>query len=182
MPGKHASLSQVKQVLALREIGATRAVIATETGLSLSTITRICKRFSASKGRLTSKLVEDSQERLIERMTDDKQLQKEIALIVADDLITSKIIREQIVNSVLKLDMSDPEQIPTNLRALNSGASALATVQKIGRIATGADQNDEIGEELPELTIHVLTDEEVAEIRERQRAEMAGEDEPEMTH
>lgn len=174
MPGKHATLSQVKHVIALREIGATRAVIASETGLSLSTISRICRRHSASKGRVTSKLVEQSQERLIKRMSDDKHLQAQIAMLMADDLITSNMIREQITNGMLQLDMSDPEQVPTNLRALNSGASALATVQKIGRIATGADQENEFAEELPELTIHVLTDEEVAEIRAKQRAEIEG--------
>ncbi len=182
MPGKHATLSQVKQVIALREIGATRAVIASETGLSLSTISRVCRRFSASKGRVTSKLVEQSQERLIERMADDKHLQAQIAMLMADDLLTSNMIREQITNGMLQLDMSDPEQVPTNLRALNSGASALATVQKIGRIATGADQENEYAEELPELTIHILTDEDVEQIRAKQRAEDEDEPEPEVAH
>ena len=67
MPGKHVTLSQIKQILALREIGATRTVIATEVGVSISTVSRICKRFSSRKGRVQTKLVADSQQRLIER-------------------------------------------------------------------------------------------------------------------
>ena len=182
MPGNHTTLSQIKQILALREIGATRAVIAVEAGVSISTVSRICKRFSSRKGRLQSKLVEDSQQRLIERMTDDKVLQTEAMKLLADDLAASRIIREKITEAALKLDLSDPDLVANALRALNSASSALATVQKVGRVATGADSLSESIEELPELTIHVMTAEDIEAERAQQKAQLQDEDEPGMIH
>lgn len=182
MPGKHVTLSQIKQILALREIGATRTVIATEVGVSISTVSRICKRFSSRKGRVQTKLVADSQQRLIERMSDDKVLQAEAMKLLADDLAASRIIREKIAEAALKLDLSDPDAVASALRALNSASSALATVQKVGRIATGADKLVDAVEELPELFIHVMTAEDIEAERARQKTLLYGEDEVAVTH
>ena len=165
MPGKHTTLSQIKQILALREVGVTRAVIAAETGVSISTVARICKRFRTRKGRLSARLVEESKQSFISRMSDDQELHAEIAKQMADDIVTGRIIRERLAEAVLKLELNDQDQLTTALRALNSAASALVTVQKSGRLATGADGLSGGGEELPELTIKVMTDEDVANVR-----------------
>jgi len=181
MPGKHATFSQIKQIIALREIGATRAVIASETGVSISTVSRICKRFGSCKGRLQSKLLEDSQQQLINRMNNDETLHVEAMKLLADDLAASRIIREKIAEAALKLDLSDPDMVAASLRALNSASSALATVQKIGRVATGADKLSEALEELPELTISVMTAEDIEAERTKQRAQVEGRSEWLMT-
>ena len=65
MAGKHATLSQVEKIVALRGIGATNAVIAQETGVSASTVIRVCKRHSASKGILRRELIKISQEQMV---------------------------------------------------------------------------------------------------------------------
>ncbi len=182
MPGKHTTLSQIKQVLALRSIGATRAVIAIETGVSISTISRICKRFSGQKGAITDELVEQSRKQLVERITDDRELQSKAAMLVADDLVLGQIIREKITEGMIRLDMTDPEQIASNLRALNSASSALVTVQKVGRVATGADSLTNTEDDLPELTIKVMSDEDVEATKEQLRQRMNGDDESGMIH
>lgn len=175
MSGKHTTLSQIKQVIALRGIGATRAVIAVETGVSISTVSRICKRFSGRKGAITAELIETSKKQLVERITDDRELQVKAAMLVADDLILGQIIREKITEGVIRLDMTEPSEIAANLRALNSASSALVSVQKVGRIATGADNLSEGNEELPVLTIRAMTEDDVRETKERIRQQMVGE-------
>lgn len=182
MPGKHTTLSQIKQVLALRGIGATRAVIATETGVSISTVSRICKRFSGQKGSITDELVEQSRKQLVERITDDKELQSKAAMMVADDLVLSQIIREKITEGMIRLDMTEPNQVAANLRALNSASSALLTIQKAGRVATGADTLSEADKELPTLQIREMTAEDIEAVRAQQRARLKEEHESNMIH
>lgn len=182
MSGKHTTLSQIKQVMALRGIGATRAVIAVETGVSISTVSRICKRFSGRKGAVTAELIEASKKQLVERITDDRELQAKAAMLVADDLILGQIIREKITEGMIRMDMSEPSEVAANLRALNSASSALLSVQKVGRIATGADKLALERDELPVLTIRTMTDDDVKETKERIRRQMNGEDEPGVIH
>jgi len=177
MPGKHASLSQIKKIIALREAGATRAVIAVEVGVSISTVSRVCRRFKCSKGLLQAKLVEDSQQQLIARMASDEKLHAEAMTLLADDIAASKLIRERIAEAAINLDLSDPEMVASSLRALNSAASALATVQKVGRIATNADKHIEALEELPELIINIMSPDDIEAERVKQRAQMEGRNE-----
>jgi hypothetical protein len=182
MPGKHTTLSQIKQVLALRGIGATRAVIATETGISISTVSRICKRFSSHRGSITAKLIEQSRKQLVERITNDAELQAKAAMLVADDLILGQIIREKITEGMIRLDMTDPDQIAPNLRALNSASSALVTVQKVGRIATGTDGAENASIDLPVLQIAEMTAEDVEAAREANRRKIEGHDDGDLLH
>lgn len=188
MPGKHATLSQVKLVVALRESGATRAVIADQVGISISTVSRICKRFGSSKGRIRFKLVEEAQQQLLERLGNNEALLQETTLQLADDLASGRIIRDKITEAVLRLPLNDPDQVANVLRALNSAASALATAQKIGRIATGADNRVDQEVLLPVLQIQEMSAVEISEIRNQQRQNLeelggAGEsNEPEMIH
>jgi hypothetical protein len=182
MPGKHTTISQVKQVLALRSLGATRGVISIETGVSISTVSRICKRFSGRKGSVTSELIEESRQKLVESLSSDKELQAQAARLVADDLVLGQVIREKIMEGMIRLDMSEPDEVAAHLRALNSASSALLTVQKVGRVATGADELSSSHEELPVLSINVMSEADVEETKEKLRRQANGEDETDLVH
>ncbi|MCP4597189.1 hypothetical protein [Neptuniibacter sp.] len=170
MPGKHANISQIKEILALRAVGATRASIAASTGVSYSTISRICKRFSAPKGHMKDRLVKEAQQR-INNLCNDEKLQQATACMIVDDIVLNKLIREKITEAVLSLDTTNPHEAANALRALNSASSAAVSTQKAARIATGADKFDEYSEELPELTIKVMDDADVAQVRDRLQSE-----------
>lgn len=167
MAGKQATLSQVKQVVALREAGATRAVIASEVGVSISTVSRICKRFGSSKGYARHQLVEEARAQLLKRLTNDHELLQEATQQLADDIISGRIIRDKITEAVLRLQLSDPDELTNVLRALNSASSALASIQKVGRIATGVDSLVERQVELPVLQIREMTAEDIQAVKEQ---------------
>jgi predicted transcriptional regulator len=171
MPGSHANLTQVKLVLAMRETGCTRLVIANETGLSVSTVARICKRFSARKGRIKRELVEAAQKNLIEKINDSQSLLNEATNQLADDLALSKLLRERIASGVLSLITTDPTETANSLRALNSAASAFLSVQKASRIATGADSLADHNEELPVLQISEMSADDIKQVKENLRRE-----------
>lgn len=171
MAGKHATLTQIKHVIALRTCGATRAVIAQQTGVSISTVARICARFGATKGRARQQLVEEAQKQLIEKINDSRSLLNEATQQLADDLVLTRIIREKIVEGVLNLQLSDPLEVANSLRALNSAASALASAQKIGRIATRADSLADHDKELPVLQINEMSADDIKQVKDNLRRE-----------
>jgi len=180
MAGKHATLTQVKQIIALRGIGATQAVISLEVGVSLSTVARVCKRHSANKGVIRHKLIQNSQHQLVDALTNDTRITNAIASQLADDLESTRIMRDKITEAVRKLSLDDTDHIANSLRALNSAASALATAQKVGRIATGIDNEGISGDDLPVLEIRGMTAEEVKSKRvdmEKSENELLGDDE-----
>ncbi len=168
MSGKHATLTQVKQVVALREMGATKAVIAEEVGISISTVSRLCKRFSTSKGKSRYALVLQVKERLVEALSNDDKYLDAAVMHLADDLASTRIIRNKIIEAVNNLTLDDPDQVTNSLRALNSATSALATAQKIGRIATGADEANKSDHKPTVLEIKTMSDDEVLTMREVQ--------------
>ncbi len=169
MAGKHATLTQVKLVVALREVGATKAVIADQTGVSISTVGRICKRFGSCKGRASARLIEDVKSQLMSGLHGNNKLLNATAMHLADDLASTRIIREKIIDAVGRLPLDDPDQIANALRALNSATSALATAQKVGRIATGVDKLDDHDAMPTVLEIRTMTAEETEALRDKQK-------------
>lgn len=170
MQGKHATLSQIKQALALRAAGMTKVIIAEKTGLSMSTIGRIIKRFKAPKGIAIKRLIEEAQSDLLDKLNDDRALRLEVAKLMQEDMALNRLLRDKIAESLGALQTDDPDAATVNLRALNSAASAMITAQKAARIAVGAGNQEQDGEELPVLRIEELTADEIEHMRRGQEA------------
>ena len=169
MAGKHATMTQIKQAIALREVGATQSVIAHEVGLSISTVTRICTRFDARRGGVSYAVIEKIKLELLANIGSDQTIKQAVTLQIADDLESTRIIRDKIIEAVNKLPVNS-EQAANSLRALNSAASALASAQKVGRVATGCDVEGAITQIPTVLEIRTMTDKDIAELKEGLKA------------
>ena len=170
MAGKHATMTQIKQAIALREVGATQSVIAHEVGLSISTVTRICTRFDARRGGVSYALIEKLKIDLVASLSNDQTIKQAVTLQIADDIKSTRTIRDKITAAVNALPVNDPEQAASALRALNSAASALASAQKVGRVATGIDVEGAITQIPTVLEIRTMTDKDIAEVKEGLKA------------
>jgi hypothetical protein len=176
MKGKHATLSQIKQTLALRAAGMTKAVIAESTGLSISTISRISKRFNAPKGTAIKRLIEEAQSDMLGKLTDDSALRLEVAKLMYEDMALNRLLRDKIAESLDTLQTDDPSSAAVNLRALNSAASAIITAQKAARTAVGMNNEDVADKELPVLHIEELTAGQIEQMRREQAGYYEGVD------
>ena len=168
MPGKQATTDQLKQALALRAAGLSRTVISDQTGLSESTISRICRRHKAKKGSIIDKIAEETQRQLVDYLSNDQNLKVEAAKLVFEDLALSRLLRDKLATTILNLDTTDPKSAAVTARALNSAASALVSTQKASRIAINADHEAMTEADLPILKIEELTAEEIEQIRATQ--------------
>ena len=169
MAGQHANITQIKKAVAMRLAGSTKAVIAHQVGLSISTVSRICTRFDASRGGVSYALIEKLKIDLVENLSSDQTIKQAVTLQIADDLESTRIIRDKIIEAVNKLPVNS-EQAANSLRALNSAASALASAQKVGRVATGCDVEGAITQIPTVLEIRTMTDKDIAELKEGLKA------------
>jgi len=181
MRGKHATLSQIKQALALRAAGMTKALIAEQTGLSISTIGRINKRFNAPKGTAVKRLIAVAQSDMLAKLADDDGLRLEVAKLMHEDMALTRLLREKVAESVDALRTDDPDAAAENLRALNSAASASITLQKAARTAIGANEDRIADVDLPVLRIEEMTAAEIEQLRQRQQDERE-QDDTELAH
>ena len=170
MAGQHANITQIKKAVAMRLAGSTKAVIAHQVGLSISTVSRICTRFDAKRGGVSYALIEKLKIDLVESLSNDQTIKQAVTLQIADDLESTRIIRDKIIEAVNTLPVNDPEQAANALRALNSAASALSSAQKVGRVATGCDVEGAIVETPTVLEIRTMTNKGIAEVKEGLKA------------
>ncbi|MFJ3525630.1 helix-turn-helix domain-containing protein [Pseudomonas sp. NPDC090203] len=171
MPGKKSTPDQNTQVVILREAGYTLPVIADRLDLSISTVQRIIKTNKAVAGAGTRALIDKAREELLSSAFSIDAVQQTVATLVADELALSHLIRTKIANSLEALDPTDP----VAFRALAAASTALKLTQDVTRRSLPIEklnQAQEI-EELPTLQIHILTENDVAEMRAKQRLEEA---------
>lgn len=171
MPGKKSTPDQNTQVVILREAGYTLPVIADRLDLSISTVQRIIKTNKAVAGAGTRALIDKAREELLSSAFSLEAVQQTVATLVADELALSHLIRTKIANALEALDPTDP----VAFRGLAAASTALKLTQDVTRRSLPIEklnQAQEI-EELPTLQIHILTENDVAEMRAKQRLEEA---------
>lgn len=171
MPGKKSTPDQNTQVVILREAGYTLPVIADRLDLSISTVQRIIKTNKAVAGAGTRALIDKAREELLSSAFSLEAVQQTVATLVADELALSHLIRTKIANALEALDPTDP----VAFRGLAAASTALKLTQDVTRRSLPIEklnQAQEI-EELPTLQIHILTENDVAEMRSKQRLEEA---------
>ena len=162
------------QAVILREAGYSCPAIAEKLDLSLSTTKRILKRRSAVAGAASASLVEQARQDMLSSAFELDTVQQHAAALVLDDLAMARMIREKAVEAMEALDpsTSTPYQM---MRTVVAAATALDLTQKVARRALPLDRLDEAThvEELSELRIHIMTENDVQELREQQRREAA---------
>lgn len=171
MPGKKTTPDQSTQVVILREAGYTLPVIADRLDLSISTVQRIIKTTKAVAGAGTQALIDKAREELLSSAFSLDAVQQTVATLVADELALSHQIRTKIASALEALDPTDP----VAFRGLAAASTALKLTQDVTRRSLPIEKLNQAQdiEELPTLQIHILTENDVAEMRAKQRLEEA---------
>lgn len=171
MPGKKATPDQSNQVVILREAGYTLPAIADRLDLSISTVQRIIKTNRVVAGAGTQALIDRAREELFATAFSLEAIQQTVAEQVTDELALSRQIRAKLASALEALDPTDP----IVFRGLAAASTTLKLTQDVTRRALPIEklnQAQEI-EELPTLQIHIMTEQDVAEMRAKQRLEEA---------
>ena len=171
MSGKQATPDQATQAVVLREAGWTISAIAGRLSISVSTAQRLLKKHKAVAGAGTQALIEAAREELLTTAFSLESVQQAAASLVADELALSQQIRTKLANALEVLDPTDP----IVFRGLAAAATTLKLTQDVTRRALPLEKlNQALAfEELPELKIHIMTEDDVAEMRAQQRLEEA---------
>lgn len=171
MAGKKATPDQSTQAVILREAGYTLPAIASRLDLSISTVQRILRTNKAVAGATTQALIERAREDMLNAAYALEQVQRTAAALVLDDLAINHQIRAKLSESVDQIDPTDPGA----LRALAASATTLKLTQDVTRRALPLEKlNMALDvEELPELQIHIMSENDVARMRAEQRREEA---------
>lgn len=171
MAGKKATPDQSTQVVILREAGYTLPAIANRLDLSISTVQRIIKTNKVVAGAGTQALIEKAREGLFTSAFSLEAIQQTVAELVTDELALSRQIRTKLANALEALDPTDP----IVFRGLAAASTTLKLTQDVTRRALPIDKLNQAQdiEELPTLQIHIMTEQDVAEMRAKQRLEDA---------
>lgn len=174
MPGKHMTPSQKTDALTLRAAGHTNTVISDKTGLSVSTLKRLFKEYDVRKGRLKKDAVQEATEALINDANAIDNIKREVAAFILDDLALAKRLRTAMAEAADKLVADDTTQAVQVMRAISSGAVALKSTSETVRKSLGLDKDSEIDGELPELTVQIMTEDEIETIKQKARERVVG--------
>ncbi|EGH44158.1 MULTISPECIES: helix-turn-helix domain-containing protein [Pseudomonas syringae group] len=177
MAGKKVTPDQSTQVVVLREAGYTLPAIANRLELSISTVQRIIRTNKVVAGASTQALIDKAREELLATAFSLESVQQLAASLVVDELVLTEKIRLKLANAIETLDPADPMAF----RALAAASTALKLTQDVTRKALPLEKLNQALEieELPELKIHIMTADDVAEMRAQQRledAEISGDD------
>lgn len=152
------------------------AEIADAVGVSATALSRRFKRDSIEKGATANK-VSAAVQKAIERTS---AAQAEEMAVVAHDLKMQALKAIKLFNQKAYADVAKSIQDKTplaerlsDLKALNEATKIVAQNYATGAKILGLDQELNEAEDLPELQIHLMTENDVADLREQQRREQA---------
>jgi transcriptional regulator with XRE-family HTH domain len=171
MTGKQKTPDQAAEAVVLREAGWTISAIAARMSISISTTQRLLKKHKAVAGAGSAALIEKARDELISTAFSLDSIQQSLASLVSDDMAISAQIRTKLSEAVEALDPNSP----TVFRGLAASATALKLTQDVTRRALPLEKLNRAldFEELPELKIHLMTEDDVNEMRAKQRLEDA---------
>lgn len=171
MAGKQTTPDQATHAVILREAGWTISAIADRLSISISTAQRLLKKHKAVVGAGTQALVEKAREELLTTAFSLEAVQQIAASLVTDELALNAQIRTKLAQALEVLDPANP----IVFRGLAAAATTLKLTHEVTRRALPLDKLNQVleVEELPELKIHIMTENDVAEMRAQQRLEEA---------
>ena len=171
MTGKQKTPDQAVEAVILREAGWTISAIANRLSISISTTQRLLKKHKAVAGAGSAALIEKARDELITTAFSLDSVQLSLASLVSDDIALSAQIRTKLTEAIEALDPSSP----TAFRGLAASATTLKLTQDVTRRALPLEKLNQAldCEELPELKIHLMTEDDVGEMRAKQRLEEA---------
>lgn len=174
MAAKHITPQQKVEALTLRSAGYTNAVISDMTAISVSSLKRLFKEYSVDKGKLKKDAVKEATDTLVHDANAIEHIKREVSALILDDIALVKRLRMAMAEAADKLIANDTTEALQVMRAVGSGAVALKSTSETLRKSLGMDKDSDISDDLPELTITVMTDDEIEEVKQMARERVAG--------
>lgn len=176
MSGARLAPEQQQAALAMRAAGYSITVIAERTDASISTLKRLFKRYGVKKGCVSEELVEKATQELLKNAEAIETVKREAAALLMDDLALTKRLRHAMTEAADKLVATDTTKALQVMRAVSSAAVALKSTSETVRKSLGLDKDDRMVDELPELTIRVMTNDEMETVKDKARRRLLGDD------
>ncbi len=174
MAGKHITPKQKEQAIMLRAAGYTHAVIADKTNISMSALKRLFKTHSVRRGELKQSVIDKAKDELLNDANTIANIKLEAANLLFDDLAQAKRLRQAMAAATEYLEANNTAEALQVMRAVSAGAVALKSTSETLRKSLGLDKDDDLGDELPELVISVMTEDEMATIRHEAKMRSVG--------
>lgn len=162
---KHITPTQKKQAITLRAAGWTITTISDKTDVSISTLKRLFKTHSVKRGELKQAVIKEATDQLLHDASNVEAIKVEASALLLDDIAMIKRLRTAMAEATENLHSTDTTEALQVMRAVSAGAVALKSSSETIRKTLGIDKSDDTLEELPELTVRVLTENEMADIR-----------------
>jgi len=173
---KHITPAQKKKALTLRAAGWTIATISDKTNISVSSLKRLFKNHSVKRGELKQSVIEEATNQLVQEASTLEAIKIEAASLLLDDLAMVKRLRSAMAEATDNLASTDTTEALQVMRAISAGAVALKSTSETLRKTLGIDKTEDTIEDLPELTIRVLTESEMEDIRAKASSLSSGVD------
>lgn len=165
----HITPMQKKSAVTMRAAGYTHTVISDKTGISVSSLKRLFKEHLVKKGELKQSVINKATDELLHDAQTVETIKREAASLLLDDLAMVKRLRVAMAAAAESLECTDTAGALQVMRAVSAGAVALKSTSETLRKSLGLDTEAEGGGELPELTINVLTQDEIVTIKNKAR-------------
>jgi len=167
MTRSHITPILKKKAITMRAAGFTQTVISDRTGISVSSLKRLFKSYSVEKGKLKQSVVNKATDELLQDAQTIEVIKREAASLLLDDLALVKRLRLVMANASDLLEASDVTEALQVMRAVSAGAVALKSTSETLRKSLGLDNEKESISDLPELTIRVLTKDEILSLQDK---------------
>lgn len=158
--------TDLAELLAMREVGNTVAVIAQRFNISPRTVQRYLSEHEVKRGTLTHEAIEVARNRLLNFVTSDEVIKTSIASLITDNIAHSLHLREKAMAASEFLIPTDNESAAITMRGLSAYSVILKNTSDVIRSTLMSDKSllrDDI-EDLPELVVREIYDEEVEKL------------------
>lgn len=162
---KHITPTQKKQALTLRAAGWTITTISDKTHISVSTLKRLFQTHSVKRGELKQSVIKEATNQLLQEASTLEAIKIEAGALLLDDLAMVKRLRAAMAEATENLSSTDTTEALQVMRAVSAGSVALKSTSETLRKTLGIDKAEDNLDDIPELTIRVLTENEVEDIR-----------------
>jgi hypothetical protein len=161
----HITPMQKKSAVTMRAAGYTHTVISDKTGISVSSLKRLFKEHVIKKGELKQSVIDKAIDELLNDAQIIELIKREANFLLRDDIAMVRRLRAVMAEATEVLEATDTAEALQVMRAVSAGAVALKSTSETLRKSLGMDKDDDIGGDLPELIISVLTEDEIQGIR-----------------
>lgn len=166
MPVRQATPKEVIEMLTLREAGYSVLHISQQLGFSHRTVSRYIADNQVKKGKLKADVIQAARDELAKVITSDPTIRDEAARLIVDDLAQTRHIRDIMIEASEHLIATDLKGAVLVMRAAAAYSTAIKNTSDILRNQLGLDKAKDELEDLPELTIKVITDSQAVEMHQ----------------